>query len=49
MPEAASSLTNEDIWHLVHYVGSLSERPQHKAAHADHAADHGGDHAGEKH
>jgi mono/diheme cytochrome c family protein len=29
MPEAASALTNDDIWALVHYVGSISERPKH--------------------
>ena len=44
MPEAAASLSNDDIWHLVHYVGSLSERPQHAKA-----ADHGDAHAPEKH
>jgi len=52
MPEAASSLSSDDIWHLVHYVGSLSERTQHKAAaaHADHAAGaHSDGASGEKH
>jgi mono/diheme cytochrome c family protein len=45
MPEAASTLTNDDIWALVHYVGAISERPRRIAAahapdggHADPAA-----------
>jgi mono/diheme cytochrome c family protein len=39
MPAAVSSMTDEDIWALVHYVGSLSEKPRTRAhrgaAHAD--------------
>jgi mono/diheme cytochrome c family protein len=43
MPEAASTLTSDDIWHLVHYVGSISERPQHAhlAASLGEAESHG--------
>jgi mono/diheme cytochrome c family protein len=43
MPEAPSSLTSDDIWALVHYVGTLSERPRvaHPRAHTNDHADQG--------
>jgi len=45
MPAAVSTMTDDDLWALVHYVGSLSESPRTRAAstHGDaHAAPHGG-------
>ncbi len=41
MPAAVSTMSDDDIWSLVHYVGSLSEAPRvrpssHSKANADH-------------
>lgn len=49
MPEAPSSLTSDDIWALVHYVGTMSERPQiaHKSADAHGSANDGSTHDGQ--
>jgi mono/diheme cytochrome c family protein len=45
MPEAASWVSNDDIWALVHYVGEISQRPRATAHAGGHGpSDGGGDH-----